>query len=557
MDLYFSKTLKINSYDGFHLLQDHMGTNHTVPWDDWDFTIKFKLYHVMDGKKQNLGFLRLLVDGNKDTSKYFISTGEEIEKNIYRINNTFDYTLAVSLPLEMDYYHKLHKLLTTKTKIERILSLLCDASYFYDEIEAYKEWDGFSGSLMREGSSSEAILRKGHQIAIGRYTPKESFTIDINVSSKSIDPIQFYFDNNRGVGKTNINLLTGKNGVGKSFLLNEISEIVTGLQEIDDKWPYFHKLIMVAYSPFEDFFTKDELLDKLDSKYSKKKKVRKSKTPLRRRLNVNEYAYVGFRNESGKFNIDWPKFHSVESLIKILEFDKENQWWEDRGRFDVLKETLSLCVDFESIAIKSKDSGELIAIDSASTKNINILLKEASKEDGLYFIKNQEALSLSSGQKIYSYMIPAIVAEIENESLIILDEPELYLHPHLEVGLINMLKYLLEETSSYSIIATHSAILTREVEKRGVKILRKYGAKTIVDAPNFETYGEALDTIIGEVFDDYVTEKPFQSSLDKFIEDSSSVEGILDNIGSTVGDEALAYIISKTSGDSEYILENE
>jgi len=557
MDLYFSKTLKINSYDGFHLLQDHVGTNHSAPWDDWDFTVKFKLYHVKEGEKQHLGFLRLLINGNKDTSKYFISNGEEKEKNIYRINDTFDYKQAASLPLDIDFYHKLHKLLATKVKIERLLSLLCDASYFYSEIDNYKEWDGFSGCLMREGSSSEAILRKGHQIVIGRYSPQESFVIDINIPSESMEPVQFYFDNNRDVGKTNINLLTGKNGVGKSFLLNEVSEIVTGLQEIDDKWPYFHKLIVVAYSPFEDFLTKDELLDKLDKKYSKKKKARKSNTPSRRRLNVNEYAYVGFRNVSGNFNIDWPKFHSVESLLKILQFDKENHWWEDRGRFEVLKETLGLCVDFESIAIKSKENGELIPIDSASTKNIEILLKEASKEEGLYFIKDKEALSLSSGQKIYSYMIPAIVAEIENESLIILDEPELYLHPHLEVGLINMMKYLLEETSSYSIIATHSAILTREVEKRGVKILRKEGIRTTIDTPSFETYGEALDTIIGEVFDDYATEKPFQSSLDHFIEDADSSEDILDEIGSAVGDEALAYIISKTSDDSEYIVENE
>ncbi|PMH41434.1 hypothetical protein BCU68_15880 [Vibrio sp. 10N.286.49.B3] len=557
MDLYFSKTLKIDSYDGFHLIQDHVGTNHSAPWDDWDFTVKFKLYYVNKGERQNLGFLRLLVNGNKDTSKFFVNNGEEKEKNIYRINDTFDSTKAVSLPLDIDFYHKLNKLLSTNVQIELILSLVCDASYFYSEIDTFREWDGFSGCLMREGSSSEAILRKGHQIAIGRYSPQESFTIDINVSSESIDPIQFYFDNNRDVGKTNINLLTGKNGVGKSFLLNEISEIVTGLQEIGDKWPYFHKLIMVAYSPFEDFLTKDELLDKLDKKYSNKKKRRKSNTPARRRLNVNEYAYVGFRNINGNFNINWPKFHSVESLIKILKFDKENNWWEERGRFEVLKETLNLCVDFESIAIKSKNSGELIPIESVSTKSIDILLNEASKEEGLYFIKNKKALSLSSGQKIYSYMIPAIVAEIENESLIILDEPELYLHPHLEVGLINMMKYLLEETSSYSIIATHSAILTREVERRGVKILRKDGTKTIVDSPSFETYGETLDTIIGEVFDDYVTEKPFQSNLDHFIEKADNIKDILDEVGPTVGDEALAYIISKTSDDSEYIVENE
>lgn len=46
-------------------------------------------------------------------------------------------------------------------------------------------------------------------------------------------------------------------------------------------------------------------------------------------------------------------------------------------------------------------------------------------------------------------MIPAIISELEEESLLILDEPELYLHPELEVGLINMLKNILDETKSF------------------------------------------------------------------------------------------------------------
>lgn len=58
------------------------------------------------------------------------------------------------------------------------------------------------------------------------------------------------------------------------------------------------------------------------------------------------------------------------------------------------------------------------------------------------------------------------MSEIEEESLLILDEPELYLHPELEVNLINMIKNILNETNSYSIIATHSSIIAREVEKK-------------------------------------------------------------------------------------------
>lgn len=548
--------MKIDSFDGFHLLQDHMGTNHSSPWNDYDYIVKFKLYYVDELSKQNLGFLRLLIKEQKDTSKFLIEKGEEVEKNIYKIENAISQEIAVSLPLDIDYYHKLNKLLTTNS-IDQFLALICDASYFYSKISTYRSWDGFSGTLMREGSSSEAILRKGHQIATGRYSPEESFTINVELAPESYDPVQFFFDNTREISKTNINLLIGKNGVGKSFLLKELSEIITGVQKIDDKWPYFHKLIVVAYSPFEDFYTKDGLLDELDKKYSKRKKIKKTKTPSRRRMNVNEYAYVGFRNESGKFSVDWPKKHSVEALVNILKFDKENNWWEEKGRFEILKETLSLSIDFDSIAVKLMGSDEFFVIDSASYKTIEAIEISASKEDGLFFIKNDKALSLSSGQLIYSYMIPAIVSEIEDESLIILDEPELYLHPHLEVGLIDMMKHLLSATSSYSLIATHSAILTREVEKKAVKILRRKNGRTEISAPSFETYGESLETIVGEVFDDYTTVKPFQNDIMRYVSSEEDVDSIIKKIGFDIGDEALAYIASEISVDSDYLIEDE
>lgn len=548
--------MKIESFDGFHLLQDHMGTNHSSPWNDYDYIVKFKLYYVDNSSKQNLGFLRLLVNKQSDTSKFLIEKGDEVEKNIYKIDQVINQDIAVSLPLDIDYYHKINKLLTGSS-VDQFLALICDASYFYSRISTYRSWDGFSGSLMREGSSSEAILRKGHQIATGRYSPEESFTINVELEPESYDPVQFVFDNDREVSKTNINLLIGKNGVGKSFLLKELSEIITGIQEIDDKWPYFHKLIVVAYSPFENFYTKDDLLDELDKKYSKKKKIKKAKVPSRRRMNVNEYAYVGFRNESGKFSVDWPKKHSVDALVNILKFDVENNWWEERGRFEILKETLSLSIDFDNIAVKSSGSEEFLIIDGASNKNIKTIEDSSSKEDGLFFIKNNEVLNLSSGQLIYSYMIPSIVSEIEDESLIILDEPELYLHPHLEVGLIDMMKHLLSETSSYSIIATHSAILTREVEKKAVKILRRKNGRTEIADPSFETYGESLDTIIGEVFDDYTTVKPFQNDIIRHVNSEKDVESAIRKIGSNVGDEALAYIASEFSANADYLIEDE
>lgn len=341
--------------------------------------------------------------------------------------------------------------------------------------------------------------------------------------------------------------------MGKSFLLKKLVEAVTGLLPQDVAWPFFHKLIVVAYSPFEEFYIKDELAKKLDEKYLGK---RQKKISTRKRLNVNEYAYLGFRTEKNEFDLNWPKKNSVNSLINIIKFDLENNWWREKGRLDILKQTLLISIDFEYLGVKELGTGNFIKIIDSDSETLDRLEKTADRESGIHFMKGERDLSLSSGQKMYSYIIPAITSEIENESLLILDEPELYLHPTLEVGLINMMKHLLGETSSHAIIATHSAVITREVERKAVNILRKDGSHTIISKPSIETYGESLEQIVGEVFDDYITVKPFQKAIDTYLELSSKSEASTFKISNQIGDEGLAYLIEKTDNDNSIKIEN-
>ena len=263
----------------------------------------------------------------------------------------------------------------------------------------------------------------------------------------------------------------------------------------------------------------------------------------KRLLKVNKYSYIGFRNESDKFNLDWPKEHSARSVLKIMSHD-QNNWWSDQHRLNLLIATLKMSVKFDTLALRSKD-GEFIKVEDRYGVSVEEIEKTIDFKSGIFFLKDEKEMPLSSGQIIYSYMIPALAAEIEDESLVILDEPELYLHPSLEVGLISMLKSLMQETSSYAIVATHSAILAREVSQDGIQILHSSPVGTVVTSPIFETYGESLDLILGAAFDDYQTPKPFQRSLDKEIENFKDVDEAIKALGEHLGDEALGYIASQ------------
>lgn len=544
MKFYYSTTLKIDDHIGFHLIQDHIGTNYSSPWNDYGFTVTFKVLHVQESGRKLLGSIKLLAKGYADTSKYLIEFGESLEdRKIYDVTNALVAEKVVSLASNIDFYKAINVALSGTDAVTEFLEGICDGGYLYQNYSDYETWDGFHSAVLRDGSAAEAILKKGYMIAIGNYRADSRFEIVVDTLD-TFDPIEFSFVNGGALGNTNINLLIGKNGSGKSHLLKYLSELLTGLHKKNKVWPYFHKLVVVAYSPFENYYTKDGLFKALDqiNNLSESKSPSAKKSLKRRLLNINEYAYIGFKNEEDQFALDWPKIHSARSLIEILEFDNKHQWWSKISRFDTLINTLKLCIDFDQLGLKN-ESNEIVSVD---IDNISKYVKtKFNFEEGIFFLKNGRILSLSSGQNIYSYMLTCLVAEIQEESLIIIDEPELYLHPSLEIGLISMLKSILKETSSYALIATHSALMAREVEKKGITILKRGENYSTNQQPSFETFGESLELIIGETFDDFLMKKPYQKRLDSVLEEINTVEEAIRTLGPSIGDEALAYVASK------------
>ncbi|MDF4405249.1 AAA family ATPase [Vibrio parahaemolyticus] len=550
MKIYISKTLSITDYEGFHLVQDHIGTNFGSPWDDFGYKVTFKLYHVSKGKFNKVGTLKLLIDGQKHTASYLYEKGEQISKNIFDVTEMIGDLKAVSLGESIDYYQKLSFVLgEVQEKVDNLLSHLHDASYLYEYIAEFVQFDGYDETIGRDGETTKSLIRKGYHVALGTYETETRFNLQLDEPSETMDPIEFKFNTSKEIAKTNINLLIGENGAGKSYVLKRITEVMSGVHENSHSWPFFHKLIVTAYSPFESFYTKTQLLDMLDKKHEKPKRKRKSKD--RRNIQINKYAYIGFKDDRSNFNLNWPKESSVKSIKSIMKYDREENWWNEDNRLKTLKDTLSLCMDFDDIAVKLISTGEFYKVNSQKTKSFNERKEDFDEKEGLFFLKNNDPISLSSGQEIFSNMIPSLVAEIEDESLIIIDEPELYLHPTLEVALINMLKKLLSETKSSAIIATHSPLIAREVARDGIVILKNNNGYTRAVKPEIQTYGESLEIIIGETFEDFHTDKPFQSEIDqlKQKEGLDNIDSMLSKYSTKIGDEALAYLSASEVDD--------
>lgn len=96
-------------------------------------------------------------------------------------------------------------------------------------------------------------------------------------------------------------------------------------------------------------------------------------------------------------------------------------------------------------------------------ENYYLLLKYEDDEllffNDLWFEKEGEFISLgnmSSGEKMFFIRILSLLSSIENDSLIIMEEPELHLNPSWTKQIITMLQMLFSDYNVHFLISTHS-----------------------------------------------------------------------------------------------------
>jgi predicted ATPase len=107
---------------------------------------------------------------------------------------------------------------------------------------------------------------------------------------------------------------------------------------------------------------------------------------------------------------------------------------------------------------------------------------------------------LSSGQLVLVSTITELVAAIENESIVLIDEPEMHQHPNSVAGLLLSLTKLLKKFDSFAVIATHSPLVIQQIPAKYVRLFVRVGNATIIRPPVKECFGENLTSITQEIF---------------------------------------------------------
>jgi len=310
---------------------------------------------------------------------------------------------------------------------------------------------------------------------------------------------------------TNIHVLIGRNGVGKTHIMNNMTRALVengssskryGVFTSDQSGSgLFANLVSVSFSAFDQF----ELISE--------KKDKTAGMP---------YSYVGLRRTSNRGgekgtpkSPDMLAREFADSARNCLHGARKNRWLK---ALDMLEGDPI----FKSAGIRSL----------AENEDSDVLRKQ-----GAYLFDK-----LSSGHKIILLTLTRLVETVEERTLVLLDEPEGHLHPPLFAAFVRALSDLLVDRNGVAIIATHSPVVLQEVPKSCVWKVRRTGHLVVAERPEEETFGENVGILTREVFGLEVTKSGFHKLLQDAIEQEGSINSVLSYFENELGGEARAII---------------
>jgi len=485
----------------------------TDNWNDyWDFKTLYVLtYYDDDGDAHRFGGVKI---------------GEFNWQNDQRRPNIPDQFESLgdeffSLGQDAEYYEAMRAV--SPELCNEILAALNDVAADDALLQRARDERVMGVSLMR--SVNERTITGQYRRIIGGGVRLTSFDFVYRGPRQidpTFDPVELDFSVEPGSKPpTNIHVIIGRNGVGKSFLMNAMARALVRpeedengeFQEPDDFLEQgfespFANVLSVTFSAFDDF------------------------PVMRRNLNALkgvQYTNVGLRklesetDEDG--NTEWfTVTQNPDDLASdFIESAKLCAFGEKAERWRRALATLEADPIFEE--------AEVAGLSDQLDRNFG-------RAAGSLFRR------LSSGHKIVLLTITKLIEKVEERTLVLMDEPEAHLHPPLLSALVRALSDLLINRNGVAIIATHSPVVLQEVPKSCAWKMRRHRGGAVVERPERETFAEHVGVLTHEVFGLEVTRSGFHKMLAEAIEPDDDFDDVIAKFDHEIGYEGRALISS-------------
>lgn len=490
----------------------------------------------------NQTLFRMYYKRRKNSDYQFIGKVKILHKTQFKVRENIDYKFTslgrefCSLGQSTEYYQKVRDLNTSESELGlAILLALNDIAINHDIKERFKDQNGIRTSLMRESEAFHAY-KMGHNIFFGISSHIEekvdfTFTYDKEADKK----VYFEFNDESGL-PNRINVVVGKNGTGKTKMLSSLASVLSGYSKTGkmysvDKRPEFSRYIAVSYSAFDNF-------EKTFKKRYSKKAIIQEKTHIVEQLIKQRDKSKRKAEKDADFNILYKYFeHVVEYIAKFECEEKFSDYFvrllqgEESEEIEILDNQTGsyvycgllrenrLISEEEMFQAFKSNLSEIIRMGRVSEwKSVMTKIFDGASDLKRIFINDkivadeiieENFYSLSSGQKIMLHIFTQVIVSITEDSLLLIDEPEIHLHPNAISNFMRMLNMLLEKFNSFAIISTHSPIVLQEIPSKYVRI---FDNNESYDTELWdECFGENISKIIANVFNVRPDESNYKS----------------------------------------------
>ncbi len=493
----FVKIDRLSRWSGSALSQDQRPiiTLSRNTWNDYGFKTLFRAtaHNVASGGSVDMGDVKIVRRGQstKDATYSLLPDAFDSLDREY-----------CSLGQSLAFYQTLSEL-GHDFAIE-YSEAMNDAALSADIRNQFEQEEAFRVSALRTSNALDALENAAALFGQAEPAKVDAFEIRTRLPGAEHEHrLSFDFRPHNGLPHR-VSVLVGLNGVGKTALMARLAMLVTRFESSSKEQqrtavgqtfedlgeiiprPSLYTVIAVSFSAFDDF-----------------------EIPRIAEGDKYRYVYCGLRRQAGGIRDVSGIAERVHQLV--LEMS------------DAQRTYLSSILPQ---IIQREDIGEFVA--------------NPTKSRALY-------ASLSAGQRIALNIISELLVSVTERSLVLLDEPEVHLHPQLLSTLMAILGDILTASNSFAIVATHSPIVVQQVPSRSVLVMRRMAGRPLVNKPAIECFGENLTEIVRTVFEAVESDRSYEQVIDQLLEetggDAETVEAIFDN---KLGMNARLYLHSRS-----------